>query len=203
VITAKEEDMLDISPATRRMAALVRGVRDEQLTHPTPCAGYAVGELVEHIGGLAIAFTAAATKTGLDNPELQAPSWDASRLPRDWRNRIPANLERLAQAWSNPLAWTGTTRAGGIDMPGEESGLVALDELVLHGWDLARATGQGYEVDGAVLRAVHVFVSQFSGPGHEEERAGLFGTEVPVPAEAPLLDRVLGMAGRQPGWSPG
>jgi uncharacterized protein (TIGR03086 family) len=83
------------------------------------------------------------------------------------------------------------------------AGLVALDELVLHGWDVARASGQPYEVDPASLGAVHGFVAQFSGPGQEESRAGLFGPVVPVPDDAPLLDRVLGMAGRDPSWSRG
>jgi uncharacterized protein (TIGR03086 family) len=94
------------------------------------------------------------------------------------------------------------TQAGGIDLPGEVAGVVALDELVIHGWDVARASGQVYEVDDASLQAVHEFVSQFSGPGREEARAGLFGPVVDVPAAAPLLDRVIGMTGRDPGWNP-
>ena len=90
------------------------------------------------------------------------------------------------------------TKAGGLDLPGEVAGLVALDELVLHGWDVARSFGQRYEIDEPSLQAVHGFVAQFSGPGQEDARGGLFGPEVPVPADAPLLDQVLGMAGRAP-----
>ena len=94
------------------------------------------------------------------------------------------------------------TQAGGVDLPGEVAGVVALDELVLHGWDVARASGQPYAVDDPSLQAVHRFVAQFSGPGHDADRAGLFGPEVPVSDDAPLLDRVVGMAGRDPGWTP-
>jgi uncharacterized protein (TIGR03086 family) len=90
-----------------------------------------------------------------------------------------------------------------VDLPGEEAGLVALDELVIHGWDVARASGQPYDCDPASLEAVHGFVAQFSGPGMEEQRAGLFGPVVDVPDDAPLLDRVIGLTGRDPGWSPG
>ena len=95
------------------------------------------------------------------------------------------------------------TRAGGVDLPGEVAGLVALDELVVHGWDVARATGQPYEVDVPSLETVQAFVAQFSEPGMEEARAGLFGPVVEVPEDAPLLDRVIGLTGRDPAWSPG
>ena len=131
----------------------------------------------------------------------QAGSGDASRLGDDWRTRIPRDLDALADAWRDPSAWTGMTKVGGIELPGEQAGVIALDEIVLHGWDVARASGQAYDCDPALLEVVHDFVAQFSGPGTEEQRNGLFGPEVEVPDDAPLLDRVLGMAGRDPGWS--
>jgi uncharacterized protein (TIGR03086 family) len=108
----------------------------------------------------------------------------------------------LADAWRDPDAWTGMTKAGGVELPGEVAGLVALDELVIHGWDVARATGQAYDCDAPSLEAVQAFVSQFSEPGQEEMRAGLFGPVVEVPDDAPLLDRVIGLTGRDPAWSP-
>lgn len=85
-----------------------------------------------------------------------------------------------------------------MDLPAEVAGIVALDELVIHGWDLARATGQPDDYDGPGLEAVHGTVQQFRAGGIE----GLFGPVVSVPDEAPLLDRILGLAGRDPGWSP-
>jgi uncharacterized protein (TIGR03086 family) len=93
------------------------------------------------------------------------------------------------------------TKAGGVDLPGEVAGLVALDEVVVHGWDVARATGQAYDCDTPSLEAVHAFVSQFSEPGQEEARAGLFGPVVEVPDDAPLVDRVIGLSGRNPMWT--
>jgi uncharacterized protein (TIGR03086 family) len=184
------------------MSDLIRGVPEDRLHAPTPCPAYSVGDLLDHVGGLSIAFTMAARKsTGGRGSE--GPAGDTSRLGDDWRDRIPADLEALAAAWTEAEAWTGMTEAGGVQLPGEVAGVVALDELVVHGWDLARATGQPYEPDQASLEAVHGFVSQFSGPGHEAEREGLFGPEVDVPDDAPLLDQVIGMAGRDPRWSPG
>lgn len=193
--------VVDLTPATRRMAALLDGVADDTLDRPTPCPDYRLGDLVEHVGGLSLAFAAAARKATDDLASQQGPSGDASRLGDDWRTRISRDLDDLAVAWRDPSAWTGMTQAGGIELPGEQAGIVALDELVLHGWDVARASGQPYDPDPALLEIVHDFVAQFSGPGMDEQREGLFGPEVEVPADAPLLDRVLGLAGRDPGWS--
>ena len=191
---------VDLRPAAERLGALVAGVPDDALGNSTPCPDYQLGDLLDHLGGLAMAFTAAATKTFGDGAP-QGPSGDASRLEDGWRARIQADLEGLADAWRDPGAWEGMTQAGGVDLPGEVAGLVALDELVVHGWDVARASGQDFTCDEASLEAVHGFVSQFSGPGQEAAREGLFGPEVEVPEGAPLLDRVVGMTGRQPGWA--
>jgi uncharacterized protein (TIGR03086 family) len=194
--------LIDLEPAARRMGELVSSVPDDLLDAPTPCPGYTLGDLVEHVGGAAIAFTGAAAKD-LGDTTSQAPSGDASRLSDDWRSRIPRDLAALADAWRDPAAWTGMTKAGGVDLPGEVAGLVALDEIVVHGWDVARARGQAYDVDAASLEAVLGFVAQFSEPGMEEAREGLFEAVVEVPEDAPLLDRVIGLAGRDPAWSPG
>ena len=48
------------------------------------------------------------------------------------------------------------TQAGGVDLPGEVAGLVALNELVVHGWDIATASGQDYRPDEATLRPTRV-----------------------------------------------
>jgi uncharacterized protein (TIGR03086 family) len=199
-VDARGEVMtIDLKPAVERTADVVRGVRDDQLQAPTPCPAYTLGDLLDHVGGLSFAFTAAATK---DVGEIgdQGPSADASRLGDDWRARIPADLAALADAWRDPEAWTGMTKAGGVDLPGEVAGMVALNEVVIHGWDVARASGQPYEPDTAALEGCHAFVSQFAGP--DADRGGMFGPVVDVPADAPLLDRVIGLSGRDPAWSP-
>ena len=104
----------------------------------------------------------------------------------------------MAEAWRDPAAWAGTTGAGEVELAGEVAGVGALDELILHGWDLARATGQSAGHDGPELKAVHGMVQQFRASGIE----GLFGPVVDVPDDAPLLDRILGLSGRDPAWQP-
>ena len=73
------------------------------------------------------------------------------------------------------------TKAGGVDLPGEVAGLVALNEVVIHGWDVARASGQPYQPDDTALEACHIFVSQFAAP--DPVRGGMFGPLVDVPAD--------------------
>ncbi|MDQ3898287.1 MAG: TIGR03086 family metal-binding protein, partial [Actinomycetota bacterium] len=168
----------DLRPAADRMAALVRAVPDDALGDPTPCRHYTVGDLLDHIGGSALAFTAAAVKKPLEG----GPSGHAADLPPDWRTRIPLDVVAMADAWRDPDAWDGMTAAGGVDLPGEVAGVVALDELVIHGWDLAMATGQPAGYDGPGLEAVHGMVQHFRTSGVD----GLFGPAVDVPDDAPL-----------------
>lgn len=193
--------VVDLDPAARRMAALIKNIPDALLSGPTPCPAYTLGDLLDHVGGLTVAFTRAATKSGTGAAQ-QGPAGNASRLGEDWRTRIPDDLEALVEAWRDPAAWSGMTAAGGVELPGEVAGLVALDELVIHGWDVARASGQEYDCDPQLLTAVHGFVAQFSEPGQEEQRQGLFGPVIDVAEDRPLLDRVIGLTGRDPAWSP-
>jgi uncharacterized protein (TIGR03086 family) len=182
------------------MGTLIEGISDDQLNAPCPCSDITLGDLVHHISEFTIVFTGAAKKDK-DAPARGAPP-DASQLGDDWRTRIPQNLVLLAEAWRDPEAWDGMTKAGGGDLPGEVAGIVALDELVLHGWDVARASGQDYACDEQTLEAVYSFVAPFSVPGMEAQREGLFGPVIEVPDAAPQLDRLLGLSGRDPAWKP-
>jgi uncharacterized protein (TIGR03086 family) len=184
--------VLDLGPAAEEMSALIATVPDEMLGRATPCPAYRLGDLIDHVGGVALAFTAAAAKDR--GPLTGAPRpGDAARLSEDWRTRIPRNLSAMAAAWRDPAAWTGMTQAGGVDLPGEVAGLAGLDELVVHAWDIARASGQKLTTDPASVAAAHGFLAAAGGP---------FGPVVAVAAERPLLDQVLALAGRNPDWAP-
>jgi uncharacterized protein (TIGR03086 family) len=173
-------------------------VGDDQMDLPTP-SDIPVRQLLHHLLGLTTAFHGAAGKAA-DAATSAPPGPVHGPLPDDWRTVVGDRLDALAAAWRDPAAWEGSTRAGGIDLPGEVAGLVALDEVLLHGWDLARATGQEYAVTGAEAEAVLPVVTPTSPDG--SGRDGLFGPVVPVPEDAPVFDRVLGLAGRDPGWAP-
>jgi uncharacterized protein (TIGR03086 family) len=187
---------LDFGPTTDALAALVRGVRDDQLDGPTPCPGRSVGDLLDHVAGLALAFTAAACKEV--PPGGGNPTADAAALPDDWREEIPARLDALADGWRDPAAYSGYTQAGPIEMPADQAVRVALDEVTVHAWDLAVATGQQYDADPAAVEACASFVAAFDAP----RAGGLFGPEVEVERSASSLDRLIGATGRDPGWSP-
>jgi uncharacterized protein (TIGR03086 family) len=190
-------DALDFGPATTTLARLVNGVTDDQLSARTPCPDYTVADLVDHIRGLAFAFTASARK---DDIPVGGGSGDGSRLEDGWRERIAAQLAELAEAWRDPTAYEDITMAGPIEMPAGIAALVALDEVVVHGWDLARATGQHFEIDDAAAAACLGFAESFEAPANDE--GAPFGPPVPVPAGADVLDRLIGATGRDPSWTP-
>ncbi len=191
-----ESNTVDLGPAADEVARVVAGIRDEQLGDPTPCTGTPVAGLLDHLVGLTLAFRWAAEKSPMPGPAPASPD----SLVADWRTRLPAQLSSLAEAWRAPSAWEGMATAGGVEMPAPAMAAVALDELVIHGWDLAVATGQPYSVSDADAEAC----TSFAGAVGEspDERAGLYGPRVAVPADAPVFDRLLGLTGRDPGWRP-
>jgi uncharacterized protein (TIGR03086 family) len=195
--------ILDLAPAAREVSRLLDGVTDAQLADPTPCQGTPVAAMLDHLMGLSLAFSWAARKTtaveGGNNPP---PAATAEHLDPGWRALLPQRLDELAAAWRDPTAWEGMAEAGGATMPAELTGLVALDELVLHGWDLARATGQQFTCDPASAAAVLGFTSASAQQDQAAGREGLFGPVVEVPGDAAVFDRALGFAGRDPGWLP-
>jgi uncharacterized protein (TIGR03086 family) len=189
-------DMTDLTPACKRTADVLMNVTDEQLDGPTVCKKMSLRDLVAHVGGLAPAFTAAARK---EFGELtDTPPVEGVALDEDWRTAYPARLAELARAWGEPSAWDGMTRAGGVDFPGEVGGIIALTEVVIHGWDVAAATGQDYAVEKATLDAVLPHVTAIAAEGPVE---GLFGPAVAVADDAPALDRIIALSGRDPAWS--
>lgn len=187
----------DLQPAAQAVVALLPRITEEQLGSATPCEKANVRDLLFHVLGLSMAFRDAARKD-FGPTTATSPQDLETNLPEDWREQIPARLDELVEAWRSPEAWDGDTQAGGVDLPGAVAGHVALNELVLHGWDLARATGQPYSVDEATAQASFDLLWP---PEDQSKREGMFGPVVEVPEDAPLLDRAVGLSGRDPGWT--
>jgi uncharacterized protein (TIGR03086 family) len=192
--------MVDLEPAARRVAVLAEGVSDDQLGGPTPCPLMAVRNLLGHLIGLSGAFRDAGRKelgeATRRQPGTVVPDIDDGGA---WRAELPKALDELVATWRDPAAWEGLTEAGGFTFPAAEAGRVALDELTVHGWDLARSTGQPYDPDPATLEVSYAMLAPSAD---RRPPGGPFGPAVAVPAGAPLLDRVIGLSGRDPSWTP-
>ncbi|MFD9407083.1 TIGR03086 family metal-binding protein [Streptomyces sp. NPDC059989] len=189
---------IDLGTAAERVARLAEGIGDERLGDPTPCAEYGVREVLAHVAGLSVAFRDAARKDF--GPSTGKPPGSVRPvLADDWRTALPKALDALAAAWREPGAWEGDTQAGGVELPASVMGMVALNELLIHGWDLARATGQAYEVSEEELAVSEGLLTPEEDAPAEE---GFFGPIVAVPHDAPMLDRVVGLSGRRPDWRP-
>ena len=191
--------MIDLTPTAKRTSAVAAAVTDDQLDAPTPM-GEPVRVVIHHVLGLSTAFRDAARKqTGPTTST--APTPERGPLPEGWRNEIDQRLAELAESWQAEGAWSGMTMAGGVELPDEVGGLIALNEVLLHGWDVARATGQPYRPTESECQAVLPIVTPESNDPEGSGRDGLFGPVVAVPEDAAPFDHVLGLAGRDPGWS--
>jgi uncharacterized protein (TIGR03086 family) len=186
--------MIDLTKACSQTSDVLAKVTDEQLAKQTPCEKMRLDELVAHIGMLALAFAAAAGKDF--GPLTDTAPTDGAEIERDWRTAYPQRLAALAAAWKDPDAWRGMTRAGGVELPAEVMGSVALAEVAIHGWDVARAIGEPYESDPATVQACLAHLEQFDPAGTE----GMFGPAVPVPDDARAFDKVIAGSGRDPAW---
>ncbi|MBB5166568.1 uncharacterized protein (TIGR03086 family) [Mycobacterium sp. AZCC_0083] len=176
--------------------SVLAALKDDELDMRTPCEKLSLRELVAHVGGLGVAFAAAARKD-LGEFTDSPPGEGGYQLDGDWRAQYPANLAALAEAWRDPGAWDGMTRVGGVDLPGEVCAMVALTEVVVHGWDVARSTGQDYDVDDEVAEALLAHIASFAAEGPVE---GLFGPAVAVSDDAGAFDRAIALSGRDPRW---
>ncbi|MEU9112014.1 TIGR03086 family metal-binding protein [Streptomyces sp. NPDC048483] len=193
-------ETIDFGAQTQLVERLAEHTSEERMDAPTPCAEYAVRHLLGHLVGLTGAFRDAALKQ-LGPTTDTPPGATMPEVTPDWRAELDRNLAEMAAAWRTPEAWTGETQAGGIPLPGAIAGRIALNELVLHGWDLARATGQAYAPDAASLGVSFALLTSWA-----EDSGGapgpMFAPPVPVADDAPLLDRVVALSGRRPDWTP-
>ena len=108
------------------------------------------------------------------------PKPDDADLEPGWQQRAAAHLRRSARRGRPTMRGRHDTSRG-VDLPGAVAGRIVLDELVVHCWDVARATGQPFEPDDGYVAEVEATVTQFRGD-NTGEVPGLFGPTVAVRA---------------------
>lgn len=182
-----------LAGAAAPLPALARAVAAAPLDTRTPCADWDLAALVRHVVFWSPLLAAAGRRA---TPTPVAPA-EADVVLRE--GALEAAWADVVDAWSDPAAWTGTTSLGGPDpMPAPMIGEMVVGELVVHGWDLARAVDMSPEWPTEVLVPLHTGVVGMAPQGRD---MGIFGSEVPVPADAPLLDRIVAVTGRDPYWT--
>ena len=178
----------------------IRGAAPARFGDPSPCAEYTAGKVLHHLAfGLLLAQLAAERK-GMD------PGWTSFDeapyligVPEEqWAARAAEQGAATARAWAAAGAWEGETTFGGSPMPAAAVGSMMISEFVVHGWDLATATGQTVAVSDGLAAAALDGVEAIAQLGRE---GGWFGAEVAVPAGASTLDRALAASGRDPRWA--
>lgn len=181
-----------------QLSEIIHAIEPDQLKAKTPCAEYDVRTLLNHLLFWGPSLEGAGRKETVPPPAAAEANVDLTQ--GDWAAALDAHLDRTVQAWSAPAAWEGTTHLGGpTELPASLVGGMAVGELVVHGWDLARATGQRLAVDEDIVEFLCEEIAKTAAQGRA---MGAYGPEVAVSISSSMLDRVLGLTGRRPDWTP-
>jgi uncharacterized protein (TIGR03086 family) len=171
--------------ATDRAVAVVEAVGSDQLRWPTPCSQWTVQQLIDHLVGGAEYLIAAASGA--------EPVPSEGTRGTDYRMRVDRALSALAlpgameRVCVSPLGfdWSVADAVAGTFM-----------DVLIHTWDLARATGQDERLDARLVEAcAAMFLPEMPRRGRE---AGIVGPEVPLRGGASSQDRLLAAMGRTP-----
>ena len=180
------EQLDELEPLLGQVAS---GISPDDLETDTPCANFSVRGVLGHMIGGATQFAAAFR--GESAPDVPA---DVAAGPDVVANAGNA-LGGLMAAIRSPGALDRTVEAPMGAMPGDAfARFVVLDGLV-HGWDLATATGQAYEPSDALVGAVDAFARQAIAP--EMRDGDTFAAAVEPPAGASPIERLAALTGRQ------
>ncbi|HUF84158.1 MAG TPA: TIGR03086 family metal-binding protein [Acidimicrobiia bacterium] len=184
------EEQLETAIATLR--TVVAGIEPGQLDNPTPCANFDVRTLLGHfLGNLE---SVAGGLRGRPMPAELAPRPDL--VGDDPVKAYDAVMADFVAAVRSPGAMDRvlTVPFGEVPAPALV-GFVAFD-LVVHGWDLATATGQRYEPPDELVAEVDAFARQVVAP--EWRDGDTFAAEVEPRSGAAPVERLVAFSGRQP-----
>lgn len=180
--------------STANTMKILKGVRSGQLDDRTPCSEWNVRDLIMHcIGGQQFAAGMLSGKpTGIEFGgigTLEPVKDDVAAMALEYQRSIDGVLA---------MADDSEAMERTIELPiGKLTGLQFMstefmDQLV-HGWDLAIATGQDANLDPALAEAAHAL---FLPGGHFG--SGGIGETVVVPETASSQDKLLAVVGRNP-----
>jgi len=196
-MTHTTDPMTDPRPLHRRAMAqtepIVAAVSPAQLTLPTPCVEFDVRALLSHIvGGLnRIAIV------GEGGDALARPA-RADGVPDDgWLAAYRAAVTRVTAAWADDATLDALVEVPWGKIPGRFAIAGYVQEILTHGWDLAKATGQPTEGDPELAWWALAGAKRILPP---ESRGGdiPFGPVVPVPADAAPYAQLAAYLGRHP-----
>lgn len=185
------EPLLRLQVAVDQARPIIAAVPQEKYDLPTPCSEWSVRQLINHmIGGLTIFRDVAVD--GSADPAL---------FGRDLVGADAAeSFDEVADAAIK--GWTVEGRADGVaNLPfGTFPAAFALQlpatDMLVHGWDLAKATGQQVAWNASLVDDTLRFCEQaFTEP---EMRGHSFDPPVDVPDDAPTIDRLVALLGRRP-----
>src|SRR5580704_1873215 len=176
----------EMAAAAAQAARVVSGAPDAPEATTTPCADWDLRTLLNHT----ILWTSYSAER-----RAHGESVAEELMTKDFA----AQLGRAVQAWSDPKAWQGDIGVMGEATPAADVGAMLLMEMVLHGWDVARATGQEYACEAAVAEAV---LKTVDAQAELFRKYDGFKDAANVPDDAPAFDRALALSGRAPQWKP-
>jgi uncharacterized protein (TIGR03086 family) len=108
-------------------------------------------------------------------------------------------INKAVRAWSDPQAWQRELNVMGSPTPAADIAAMLIMETVLHGWDIARATGQEYRADDALAQALLETVRAQAEMFRQYQG---FGEIKAIPDAGSAFDRALSLSGRDPRWKP-
>jgi uncharacterized protein (TIGR03086 family) len=178
-----------IGRGVRMTGDVVAGITDDRWSAPSPCAGWTVRDVLNHVvGGMRI-FAAE-----LDGRQPEA-AHEAEWLGADPVAAYTEAAEMDLDAWRTPGAMSGSVTISLGQLPAGFAAVVHVLELVAHGVDLAVATDQVHLVDQELCEEVLGLLTAMGGVD-DYRLPGVFGPEVPVDLGAPAHERVSGYLGR-------
>jgi uncharacterized protein (TIGR03086 family) len=178
--------------------AIIAAISPDQAELPTPCGEWDVRQLVAHLAPRALHnFTLAARG---ETADWQAPAGEPGD---DWAATFEAGARTLMETWGQADLNRTIPTPGGGEAPLRARADQQIAELAVHGWDLARATGQPLDViDAGVAQHALAWAQRMLRPEHRGPGRA-FAVEVLVAEDAPIQDRLAAWFGRDPQWTPG